>query len=251
MQLMRDLAVTPPRRTRKSDETRTRILEVALELFRERGFEATTMRDIARACEIALGATYYHFASKEAIVLAFYELAKDEMSGPLDETANGAKNLQQGLRAVLDIKFTYFAPNRKFLGALFPHAADHQDPLSPFSDQNRPIRLADQECFRRLLASTKTAVPADLAPFLPDVLWLYQMALILNLDLRSQLGTATHPEHSGEESSSGRETHRTLAPPTRQAGAKLARGIAGSCASVAVNARKPAQLCQDKATLST
>jgi AcrR family transcriptional regulator len=137
------------------------------------------MRDIARACEIALGATYYHFASKEAIVLAFYELAKDEMSAPLDHAAKGAKNLEQGLRAVLDIKFAYFAPNRKFLGALFPHAADPQDPLSPFSDQNRPIRLADQECFRRLLASTTTTVPADLAPFLPDVLWLYQMALIL------------------------------------------------------------------------
>ncbi len=179
MQVMRDLAVTPPRRTRKSDETRRRILEAALDLFRERGFEATTMRDIARACEIALGATYYHFASKEAIVLAFYELAKDEMSEPLGEAAKTAKNLQQGLRAALDIKFAYFAPNRKFLGALFPHAADPQDPLSPFSKQNRPIRVADQECFRQLLLSTRTAVPDDLAPFLPDVLWLYQMALIL------------------------------------------------------------------------
>ena len=179
MQLMRDLAVTPPRRTRKSDETRSRILEAALELFRERGFEATTMRDIARACEIAPGATYYHFDSKEAIVLAFYELAKDEMSEPLEKVAKGSKDLRQGLRAVLDIKFAYFAPNRKFLGALFPHAADPQDPLSPFSDQNLPIRLADQECFRQLLSATKTRVPADLAPFLPDVLWLYQMALIL------------------------------------------------------------------------
>jgi AcrR family transcriptional regulator len=179
MQLMRDVAVTPPRRTRKSDETRSRILEAALELFRERGFEATTMRDIARASEIALGATYYHFASKEAIVLAFYELAKEEMSEPLDKAAKDAKNLQQGLRAVLDIKFAYFAPNRKFLGALFPHAADPQDPLSPFSEENHPIRLADQQCFQQLLASTKTAVPADLAPLLPDVLWLYQMALIL------------------------------------------------------------------------
>ena len=93
--------------------------------------------------KIALGATYYHFASKEAIVLAFYELAKDEMSEPLGEAAKTAKNLQQGLRAALDIKFAYFAPNRKFLGALFPHAADPQDPLSPFSKQNRPIRVAD------------------------------------------------------------------------------------------------------------
>src|ERR1035438_8164772 len=130
---MPDVAVTAVRRTRKSDETRSRILEAALELFRERGFDATTMRDIARQCDIALGATYYHFASKEAIVLAFYELAKDEMSLPLEKAAQSSKDLGQGLRAVLDIKFAYFAPNRKFLGALFPHAADPQDPLSPFS----------------------------------------------------------------------------------------------------------------------
>jgi AcrR family transcriptional regulator len=176
---MPDAAVSAVRRTRKSDETRSRILEAALELFRERGFDATTMRDIARECDIALGATYYHFASKEAIVLAFYELAKDEMSQPLEQAAQNSKDLGQGLRAVLDIKFAYFAPNRKFLGALFPHAADPQDPLSPFSDQNRPIRRADQECFRQLLEATQTTLPADLAPFVPDVLWLYQMALIL------------------------------------------------------------------------
>ena len=176
---MSESSVTVARRTRKSDETRTRILEEALELFRERGFDATTMRDIARACEVALGATYYHFASKEAIVLAFYELAKDDMREPLERAVAESRNLTEGLRAILDVKLNYFAPNRKFLGALFPHAADPQDPLSPFSDQNRHIRLADQEYFNKLLAHTKTSVPADIAPYLPDVLWLYQMAIIL------------------------------------------------------------------------
>lgn len=179
LEAMRESSVTAARRTRKSDETRTRILEEALELFRVRGFEATTMRDIARACEIALGATYYHFASKEAIVLAFYELAKDDMRTPLDHAVDGARNLSDGLRAILDVKLNYFAPNHKFLGALFPHAADPQDPLSPFSEQNRHIRLADQQHFGQLLEHTHTSVPADIAPYLPDVLWLYQMAIIL------------------------------------------------------------------------
>lgn len=176
---MNESSVTVARRTRKSDETRTRILDEALELFRERGFEATTMRDIARACEVALGATYYHFASKEAIVLAFYELAKDDMREPLEQAVQNSRNLAEGLRAILDVKLSYFEPNRKFLGALFPHAADPQDPLSPFSEQNRHIRRADQEYFRQLLEHTNTSVPADIAPYLPDALWLYQMAIIL------------------------------------------------------------------------
>ena len=166
------------RRTKNSEETRRRILEVALELFRQRGFDATTMRDIASACGIALGATYYHFGSKEAIVLAYYSLAKDEMHQPLDEAVSGARSLAAGLRDTLRVKFNYFEPNRKFLGALFPHAADPRDPLSPFSDENRHIRRADQAHFQRLLERT-TKLPPDLAPYVPSLLWLYQMGLLL------------------------------------------------------------------------
>lgn len=167
------------RRTRKSDETRQRILDSALDLFRERGFEATTMRDIAAHCGIALGATYYHFSSKEAIVLAFYEVAKEELREPLEHEAAGIQDLAGGLRAILHVKFSYFAPNRKFLGALFPHAADPRDPLSPFSDQNRHIRVADANYFQTVMDRVGFRVPDDLALHVPQLLWLYQMALIL------------------------------------------------------------------------
>ena len=40
---------------KKSEETRTRILEAALAVFRERGFEHATMREIAKAAEVAVG----------------------------------------------------------------------------------------------------------------------------------------------------------------------------------------------------
>ena len=59
-------------RKRRSDgeQSRTNILETALRLFRERGFDETTMRDIASACGLSLGAAYHYFPSKEALVLA-------------------------------------------------------------------------------------------------------------------------------------------------------------------------------------
>src|SRR4051812_19604597 len=138
------------RRTRKSEETRARILEMALELFRIRGFEETTMRDIATACEIALGATYYHFGSKEAIVLAYYELAKEETSPDLERVVSSARSLRSGLLDLIEVKLKYYDPNRKFLGALLPHAADPRHPLSPFSSRNRHFRGADQELLRGL-----------------------------------------------------------------------------------------------------
>lgn len=167
------------RRTRKSDETRTRILETALDLFRERGFDATTMRDIARESGVALGATYYHFESKEAIVLAFYELAKEELQEPLQAAIDQATGLASGFCALLEAKFAYYTPNKKFLGALFPHSADPRDPLSLFSEHNRHIRQADAQFFSRLLEKSGTRVPSDLAAYLPSLLWVYQMALLL------------------------------------------------------------------------
>src|SRR4051812_40550459 len=64
--LVRDVPTTEKRIT-KGDLTRERIFTVALNLFREKGFEGTTMREVAAAANMSLGAAYYYFASKEAI----------------------------------------------------------------------------------------------------------------------------------------------------------------------------------------
>ncbi len=58
--------------TSKAETTADRILEAALDLFRRQGFDSTTMRDIAREAEVATGAAYYYYSSKDAIVLEFY-----------------------------------------------------------------------------------------------------------------------------------------------------------------------------------
>ena len=78
--------------TKKSEETRARILEAALAVFRERGFSNATMREIAAQAQVASGAAYYYFDSKDAIVMAFYERSQDEMvpatMAKLDEAIN-------------------------------------------------------------------------------------------------------------------------------------------------------------------
>jgi AcrR family transcriptional regulator len=52
--------------------TRESILDVALDLFTEQGFDATSMREIAERLHITKPAIYYHFASKEDILLALH-----------------------------------------------------------------------------------------------------------------------------------------------------------------------------------
>jgi AcrR family transcriptional regulator len=56
------------RRERKKDETKRKIIDVALELFHRQGFAATTMEQIADTSDVAKGTLYNHFATKEAIV---------------------------------------------------------------------------------------------------------------------------------------------------------------------------------------
>jgi AcrR family transcriptional regulator len=159
-------------------DTREKILEAALELFRERGFDDATMRDIAREAGVATGLAYYYFKSKDAIVLAFYQRARADLE-PRLEAAQTDKRLAARLQALVETKFDYFKPNRRFLGALLGHAADAANPLSPFGHESREIREFDIAHFERALAETKTSVPADLAPHVGKILWFYQMGLIL------------------------------------------------------------------------
>ena len=87
--------------------------------------------------------------------------------------------MQGRIRAVLDVKFRYFEPNRKFLGALFGHAADPEHPLSPFSEETRDTRETDIRHFEDALSESGVKIPKELKPHLPRLLWLYQMGLIL------------------------------------------------------------------------
>jgi hypothetical protein len=80
---------------------------------------------------------------------------------------------------VLEKRLELLEPNRKFCAALFRHAPDSADSLSPFSEEARPIREHAIEHMRIALEGGDVKVPSDLKPRLPYLLWLYQMALIM------------------------------------------------------------------------
>ncbi|MCG5213742.1 TetR/AcrR family transcriptional regulator [Streptosporangium sp. KLBMP 9127] len=58
---------------RDQADTRTRIQRVALELFNEKGYEATSLREIAEELGVTKAALYYHFRSKDDIVASLAE----------------------------------------------------------------------------------------------------------------------------------------------------------------------------------
>src|SRR6188768_2297852 len=65
------------RRERERQELRVKILNAARELFAKRGYEAVTMREIARSIEYSATALYSHFADKETL---FRELCRQDFS---------------------------------------------------------------------------------------------------------------------------------------------------------------------------
>src|SRR5215813_6629334 len=102
------------RTTRRAEDTRRKIYEAAMELFREKGFEETTMRDIAAKAGVALGGAYYYFSSKDAIVLAFYAEMQQDSNEPILATLEGKKKLRDRILCVVKERLELLAPNRKF-----------------------------------------------------------------------------------------------------------------------------------------
>ncbi|GAA3224049.1 TetR/AcrR family transcriptional regulator [Streptomyces sp. XM83C] len=58
---------------RRRGDTRRRIQDVALELFAEQGYEKTSLREIAERLEVTKAALYYHFKTKEEILVSLFE----------------------------------------------------------------------------------------------------------------------------------------------------------------------------------
>src|SRR5450755_3053246 len=164
--------------TPKAEETVLKILDAALALFREEGFDSATMREIARRAGVATGAAYYYYASKDAIVMDFYQRSCAEMQPEIEAVLERTNGLEGRLRESIRVKLVHFAPNRGVLRALLRNGADPQHPLSPFSPQTKEIRDIDIAWFRRILVDCGMRIPRDIAPRLPDVLWFFQMGII-------------------------------------------------------------------------
>ena len=68
------------KRQRRGD-TRQRIQDVALELFSEHGYEKTSLREIAEHLDVTKAALYYHFKTKEEILISLFQ----DLTRPLNE----------------------------------------------------------------------------------------------------------------------------------------------------------------------
>jgi AcrR family transcriptional regulator len=146
-------------RREQSDRSRARILGVSLELFRKRGFDKTTMRDIAKAAGTSLGAAYYYFPSKEAIVLSYYERLVGEYEERTGEILAQTPDLRERLRGVFHCKIELAKRDRKLMAALSRTVGDAKSEVSVFAAQTRPIRDRTISVMRRAVSVPEVPEP--------------------------------------------------------------------------------------------
>jgi AcrR family transcriptional regulator len=166
-------------KTRKSDETRARILESALALFLERGYQETTMRAIAERAGVAVGNAYYYFESKEHLIQSFYARTHVEHVAASRDVLERATSFGDRLRGLMHAKIDTIEPYHQFAGVLFRTAADPHSPLHPLSPESAPVRDQAISIFAEAIEGSTSRIPADLRGELPRLLWLYHMGIVL------------------------------------------------------------------------
>lgn len=163
--------------TDKGEQTRKHIFESALELFREKGFDSTTMQEVATRADVVKSAAYYYFPGKESIIQAYYEALQTEQERICRDAFAQSRNLKSRLAITMHAKFDLVRNDRKLLGVVFRYTGEPEHPLSCLGRGTAEIRDRSIEVFRDAIAEEK--LPRDLRELLPSALWALQMGLLV------------------------------------------------------------------------
>ena len=164
--------------TPKAWLTRSHLLSTALRVFRERGFESVTMRELAAAAGASLGAAYYYFPSKEAIIQAYYDDVQSEHARRLTAAVSETKlDFKGRLCDAFHSKLDILQGDRRLLGALFRYTGEPHHPLSVLGAGTRQNRRQSMSVFQTAIGDER--LPDDVRAILPVALWGLHLGILL------------------------------------------------------------------------
>jgi AcrR family transcriptional regulator len=163
--------------TPKGERTREHILDTALGLFIEKGYDATTMREIAAAAECSLGLTYRYFARKEDLVLALYQRTANEQEAYVQSLSSAP--IADRFALAMHAKIAQIAPYRDAFGALFGAALTPNSGVAVLGEQTSDIRERVSHAFYDLVRGATDAPRERQAHQLATVLYALHLALLL------------------------------------------------------------------------
>ena len=164
----------------RGEQTRQKLVDVALRRFREDGYAATTMRRIAQEAGVSLGNAYYYFASKDELVHELYlRVQRDHRDRAAPRLVPGgplADNLRTALHTGLDVMGPYHSFGGTFLQVALPPGSS----ASPFSAESGAAREMAVGLMAEVVALSRGRVPAGLREQLPTLLWLAYLGVTLH-----------------------------------------------------------------------
>jgi AcrR family transcriptional regulator len=166
----------PRGRTAQGEATRRRLYETAIRLIAARGWQATTLRDVAGEAGVSVGLLYRYFPSKRAVVLALY----DELSAAYATRAAGLARGRWRHRCLyaLTTSLDVLRPYRETLAALVPVlVGDAHEGL--FAPGTAFSRRRVQAVFVEAVVGAADAPRAPLGPALGRLLYLVHLAVLL------------------------------------------------------------------------
>ncbi len=166
----------PAGRTAEGDATRARLYDTAVRLIGERGYEATTLRDVAKRSGVSAGLLYRYFPSKRSVVLALYDQLSDTFARDAIDMAPG--KWRDRFLYALETSLRSLGPHRVTLRALVPvMVGDVEEGL--FAQSTAFSRLRVQAIFERAVAGATDAPAPKLADALGRLLYLVHLGVIL------------------------------------------------------------------------
>jgi AcrR family transcriptional regulator len=165
----------PPGPTPQGTAARDHLYATALRLIAERGYEATTLRDIAAAAGVSVGLLYRYFPNKQALVLSLYE----DLSGHLVRLAVDMPpgRWRDRFLFALRLSLQVLAPHRVTLRALTPVMVGSPD-QGVFSPANAVSGGRVQQVFADAVSGASDAPKAPLAAALGRLLYVAHLAVL-------------------------------------------------------------------------
>lgn len=178
------------KKTRKAEQTRQRILDSALELFASKGYEGTTMRDIAAQAECSPGLAYRYFSGKEEMVLVLYRSLCQDMEANIQ--ALPATSMAERFERTMQAQFALMAPYRETFASLFGAALNPRSAVAIFGDQTADVRRQSRNVLMVVAAGAKDAPrEAQLGDIATILYSLHLLFILFWLQDRSQGQTRT------------------------------------------------------------
>ncbi len=142
--------------------TRKRILEAAKSLFRSKGFEQATTRDIAREAHIATGTLFNYFASKEAVVVELASQGFEKAQRDFVKNRRSGAEIEEELFALVGAQLRFLRPIRKFVRPLLDSSLTPAT-ISQANEENRSLRADLTEQFAAVLTDHGIEEPSSVA----------------------------------------------------------------------------------------